>query len=206
MAKQYPKLIQLRSGKGEAFFPSVHAETIYDDKPTGKRVIAWIHDDEGQDKKFIEACEATWQKLLDDPEAYGVSGRVLKQLQKDPDAFDRPMMPFKEDEKTGRLLFKANANHYNKDGEVNKPTRVFDAAAKPTSEDVLHGATVKVAVSVQPYLISDRVYGVKLRMDGVQLLKQGAGLGGGSNPFDDESDEGFAQEMGHDASEDDCDY
>lgn len=198
MAKKQPKMALLRSGKGTAYFPSLRDETIFEGTPTNKRQIGWIHQDAKDDAKLIEACEAAWQSLLDDPEAWGLTAKNVKAVEKDPDDFDRPNMPYKEDEKTGGMLFKASTNHRNSEGELNKPVRVWDAAAKPTEEDVLHGAIVKVAVRIRPYVINDRNYGVTMYIDGVQLIQQGEGLGG-SNPFEDESDGEFARQVGHDA-------
>ncbi|OQS44844.1 hypothetical protein [Chromobacterium haemolyticum] len=180
------KLIKMVSGRALAVFPSVEKEEVYEGKGQDKRVISFVQEDGKLDKKIISACEEAWEAIKDNPESFGVKGKALKQVLADPEDFDKPQMPWKEN-KDGDTQFKATCNHLDTRTDEPRKVPVFDGRAKPTAAIVTHGSTVKVEFAIQPYVVSDRVYGVKLRMDTVQLIKQGDGVGG-SNPYDVEDD------------------
>lgn len=185
MAKiKYP---QIRTGKGIAVFPSIHKEATYKENgklvQTGKFECKIILNDAKAEKELKAAIHKLWDEVCADPAKFNIKASVMAKVDE-----DEPNVPYYED-KDGNTVFKTNCNvsWKNREGkEVPIKVPVFDAKAKPTNVEVTGGSTIKLQVSLVPYAMNKAVYGVKLRLEAVQLLelKQWE-----RNPF--EAEEGY---------------
>lgn len=177
------KYTQIRTGKGIAVFPSIHKEATYMEdgqlKRTGKYECKIILDGAAE-KALKDAINLTWEKACAAPQAFNLKPAVMNKVDE-----ESPNLPWYED-KDGNTVFKTNCNisWTDREGKERKiVVPVFDAKAKPTNVEVTGGSTVKLQVTLIPYAMNKNVYGVKLRLEAVQLLELKQWT---SNPFEEE--------------------
>lgn len=181
MAKiKYP---QIRTAKGIAVFPSVHKEATFKENgkvvPTGKyECKIMLNDKDAQ--KMIAQLEKLWDDAMENPAKYGVSESKMSKV-----SGSEPNLGFYED-KDGNTIFKTSCrtkwtDSAGKERKIIVP--VFDAKAKPTSVEVSGGSTIKLQITLVPYVMSKTNYGVSLRLEAVQLLELKEWT---KNPFDEE--------------------
>ena len=158
------KLTRLKAIKGTAHFCHLLKTEIYDEKDTNKySVMLEITEEQ---KKDIEAkINPIWEDFAS---ALKAEGKKIK--------FD-PVVPFKE--YNDKLFIKATrtASFENKKTKetVHVTVPIYDASCKEIrgklKQEIGNGSTIKVSVDVVPFFITDRNYGIALRLVGVQVLE-----------------------------------
>ena len=157
-------LVRLKAIKGTAHFVHLLKTEIYDEKDTNKYSLM-LEITEDQKKDIEPKLNTIWEdyaRTLKD------EGKKIK--------FD-PVMPIKE--YNDKLFIKATrtASFENKKTKetVNATVPIYDASCKEIrgklKQEIGNGSIVKVSVDVLPFYITDRNYGIALRLVGVQVLE-----------------------------------
>lgn len=145
---------------GEAYYAHLISPEEYLGKSTNKLTLMLKlspKDTEALKKKI----DAEWQKFVESEEG---------QKHKYKYDFANGFKEYKDAE-----FFKFKMTHIIKTqrGEWERTVPMFDAACKELKEPVElgNGSKVRVAYELAPYYISDKNYGISLRLVGVQVLK-----------------------------------
>ena len=141
---------------GEAYFAHLISPEEYQGKSTNKLTLMLKlspKDTEALKKKI----DAEWQKFVESEE--GQKHEYVNGVKE-----------YKDDE-----FFKFKMTHIIKTqrGEWERTVPMFDAACKALKEPVElgNGSKVRVAYELAPFYITDKNYGIVLRLVGVQVLK-----------------------------------
>ena len=190
-------LVRLKAIKGTAHFVHLLKTEIYDEKDTNKYSLM-LEITEDQKKDIEPKLNTIWEdyaRTLKD------EGKKIK--------FD-PVMPIKE--YNDKLFIKATrtASFENKKTKetVNATVPIYDASCKEIrgklKQEIGNGSTIKVSVDVVPFFITDRNYGIALRLVGVQVLElktwgdsaESAGFEAEEGYEYEDTTEGFTSEEG----------
>lgn len=102
-------------------------------------------------------------------------------------------------EETGNVVFKfkSKASGQTKEGKQwNRKVPLFDAKGEPSKASIYGGSTLICAFAAKPWANAKLAYGVKLQLEGVQIIDLVTGGGGRSA-----SALGFAAQEGYEASD-----
>lgn len=194
MAIKTSPLKKIVTGKAIAIFPSIDREATY--LEDGKAVKTGNFESKfklmaAKDQaELIALIDKTWADVCKDPQKYGLKASVFDKIDE-----EDPNLPYSED-KEGNVVFKTTSkvSWEDKKGVVHdRVIPVFDAKAKKVTVSITSNSVVKFNVTLQPYAMNKKVYGVKLRLEAVQLLELGQMQA--HNPFEAEDEyEGIEDE------------
>lgn len=189
---------------GEVYFAHILKPEEFQGKSTNKFSLM-LKLAEKDKKKLLDEIDAEWQKYAESEEG---SKHKYKY------DYANGLKEYKDEE-----YFKFKMTHIihtrtGKDWERSVP--VFDASCKEISKEITgigNGSKAKIAYELAPYYITDKNYGVALRLTGVQILdlveegdSSASSLGFGQEEGFVKADEDTSVDVPFDVEEDEGDF
>lgn len=167
---------------GEAFFAHLVSPETFQWKSTNKFsvMVKFAPKDE---KLLLDRINKEWEKFTESEE-----GRKHKYKYE----FANGMKDYQ-----GENFFKFKMMHIinTQRGEWERTVPVFDATCKPMKDVELgNGSKVKIAYELAPFYMSDKNYGISLRLAGVQVLSLVPPGGDSAEHLGFDKEEGYQQE------------
>lgn len=174
--------------RGTAVWPHLHApDTKFDeDGPWHTKVEYPLNE---ETRAIVERVdEVIEERVQTFSKQKGVKPATIKRC--DP--------PYVVDEEAGTVTFHFKRNSVTKDKKAMSPPRGFDAMGKPLAKDtrIGGGSVIKINFAWMPFQnYSAKIgAGVKLGLEGFQVIELREGGGPGADKFGFEQEEGFQQE------------
>lgn len=167
---------------GEAYFAHLVAPETYQGASTNKFTLMLKLAPKDKEE-LMKKIDAEWQKFAESEE-----GRKHKYKYE----YSNGIKEYNDED-----FFKFKMTHViqTSRGPWERTVPIFDSACKAMDEgtEIGNGSKVKVAYELAPFYVSDKNYGVALRMTGVQVLALEHG-GHGADSFGFHEEEGYKQE------------
>lgn len=172
------------TGVGEALFPHLIAPEQYQGKSTNKFTVLMKFNEKDK-AKLLKEMDEEWQKYVESEEG--------KQHKYKYD-YNNSMKEYKDEE-----YFKFKMTHIiqTKKGEWERHVPIFDASQKDISgtiTDIGSGSKMKIAYELVPFYVTNKNYGITLRMTAVQLLELKEHAEGSASDFGFGTEKGYVQE------------
>lgn len=148
------------SPKGTAIFPNLRKPEMFNSKEVGYTVKLKVSEEIAYKFKDILLQEIEEQKK-NDPTLANKN-------------FEDPIIPIDQDKNGNWLVkFKSKTEFKNKKGEIiHRSIPIYDASTKLLDEsiDVGYGSTIKIAYKPYVYYLNNKMYGIKLLIEAVQVI------------------------------------
>lgn len=172
---------------GESLWSSVLSPEMYQGTSTNNLSVGLVLNEKDK-KALLKKIDEEWQKFTESEEGKKHTYKY---------DYVNGLKEYK-----GTEYFKFKMKHIIKcrnGKEWERSVPVFDAGQKPISVEIGNGSKIKVAYELVPFYITNKNYGISLRLSAVQVLELQDGNAESAESF------GFGEEEGYHADEEKID-